>query len=183
MMVFLVSDSIVGKNLFYFSKIHLHHLVIRAQFQWPKQEKTEHNYASLFVFRAFFSTGFFRISIQYLVHSLIFTNMLIIIPNCVPLLWNSQPPNYNSRPLKSVISWMIKFNELYICHNSLNMCLEVFYHRRMQWATSHHQWTTIFHDLIFLQCANVCDLNFALREYLNMRNWANTLKIEVKPWI
>ena len=136
-----------------------------------------------FLFRAYLSIGFFRIWIWYLFHYLIFNNMLIIIPNCIPLLWNSQPPNYNSRTLKSVISWMIKFNEIYICNNSSNMCLEVFYYHRMQWDTSHHRWTMIFHDLIFLQCANVCDLNFVLREYLNMTNWPNTLKIEVKPWI
>ena len=35
----------------FFSKIHLHQLVIRAQFQWPKQEKTEHNYAFYFLFQ------------------------------------------------------------------------------------------------------------------------------------
>ena len=38
------------KTLF-FSKIHLHQLVIHAQLQWPKQEKTEHNYAFYFLFQ------------------------------------------------------------------------------------------------------------------------------------
>ena len=46
-----VFGSIFNKNLFFVSKIHLHQLVINAQLQWPKQEKTEHN---LLVFPLFF---------------------------------------------------------------------------------------------------------------------------------
>ena len=54
-----VNGSPFRKNLFLFSKIHLHQLAICAQLQWPKQEKTEHNYAFyFFISRASFATGF-----------------------------------------------------------------------------------------------------------------------------
>ena len=48
---FFVNGALVNKNLFLFSKIHLYQRVIRTQLQWPKQEKTEHNYAFYFLFQ------------------------------------------------------------------------------------------------------------------------------------